>query len=351
MSINKCLIYKSIPKGIPVAGKDIRVESIAFDGTLPPPKGGLLVRTSYVSYDPSIRGRMRSPEIKWAYPAFQVNDPVEAYLLARVLKSDSTAFTAGDLIRGLLPIQEYINVPAKKVTSLEKIDNPNNVSEYHFLGALGMPGLAAYSSFYAIGKPKRGQTIFISSAAGALGQITGQLAKREGLTVIGSVGSDEKLKFILTQLGFDGGFNYKNETAAEALPRLAPKGLDIYYDNVGGEQLEASLLSMKIKGRIIASGMISQYSKTESELYKVKTLMEIVTSQLTVQGFVWNAPDMGPKYAAEHRENVEKWLEDGSLEALVDVTKGIDNAAEGLVRMLDGRNFGKAILEVFGSLV
>jgi NADPH-dependent curcumin reductase CurA len=193
---------------------------------------------------------MRSPEIKWAYPAYKINEPIETYLLARVLKSDSSSFKVGDLIHGLLPIQEYAHVDEAKLNSLQIISNPNNMDERLFIGALGMPGLAAYASLYAIGKPKRNETIFISSAAGAVGQIIGQIAKREGLTVIGSVGTDAKLAFITEELDFDGGFNYKKEKAAHALPRLVPGGLDIYYDNVGGEQLEAALLSMKTEGRI-----------------------------------------------------------------------------------------------------
>jgi NADPH-dependent curcumin reductase CurA len=193
---------------------------------------------------------MRSLEIKWAYPDFLPDEPVETYLLARVERSNNLSFHINDLVHGLLPLQEYTPVSAKTAERLEIIHNPRGLEENLFLGALGMPGLTAYSSLYAVGKPKRGETIFISSAAGAVGQIVGQLAKLKGLTFIGSIGSTEKLKFVVDDLGFDGGFNYKSETAAEALPRLAPQGLDIYYDNVGGEQLEAALLNMKMKGRI-----------------------------------------------------------------------------------------------------
>lgn len=137
------------------------------------------------------------------------------------------------------------------------ITNPYNLPLTHFLGPLHNTGLAAYSSLYEIGKPKPGETIFISSASGAVGQIVGQLAKREGLRVIGSVGSDDKLKYIVDELGFDGGFNYKKEKTEDALARLAPKGLDIYYDNVGGEQLEGALWSINVGARIVVCGMVS----------------------------------------------------------------------------------------------
>jgi len=136
---------------------------------------------------------------------------------------------------------------------VRKLENPYKLDPAMFIGALGMPGLTAYSSFYEIGQPKKGEIIFVSSASGAVGQLVGQLAKHEGLTVIGSVGDDRKLEFITKDLGFDGGFNYKKEKPAEALKRLAPDGIHIYYENVGGEQLEAAINAMKDHGRISMS--------------------------------------------------------------------------------------------------
>jgi NADPH-dependent curcumin reductase CurA len=149
-----------------------------------------------------------------------------------------------------------------------------------------MPGLTAYSSFYEIGAPKKGETIFISAASGAVGQLVGQLAKHEGLKVIGSVGDDKKLDFITKDLNFDAGFNYKKESASEALKRLAPNGIDIYYENVGGEQLEAAIAKMNDFGRIIACGMISQYNNTPDQAYGVRNLMMVVAKRLKMQGFI-----------------------------------------------------------------
>lgn len=153
-------------------------------------------------------------------------------------------------MHGLLPVQEYTFVSADVAKALEVVEVREGIPMEMYLGALGMPGLSAYSSFYGIGKPKSGETIFISSAAGAVGQLVGQLAKRKGLTVLGSVGSEEKKGYILKELGFDGAFSYKEESAGDALGRLAPGGLDLYYDNVGGEQLEAALGRMRVFGRI-----------------------------------------------------------------------------------------------------
>lgn len=151
---------------------------------------------------------------------------------------------------GMISTEEYAIVPPPMMYTVRKIENPYNINPRLFVGALGISGLAAYASFYEIGKPEKGQTIYISAASGAVGQIVGQLAKHDGLKVIGSVGSDEKLDYIVKELNFDAGFNYKKERTIVALSRLAPEGLDIYYDNVGGEQLDAALLQMKDFGRI-----------------------------------------------------------------------------------------------------
>ncbi len=194
---------------------------------------------------------MRPAEVKSYSPAFEVNKPINNATIAKVLKSNNSKFKAGDIIIGTLPTEEYSSVPAWLVNNMCRVlENPYKLDPKIYLGALGMPGITAYSSFYEIGNPKKGETIFISAASGAVGQLVGQLAKHEGLTVVGSVGSHEKLDFITKELGFDGGFNYKEEKPAEALKRLCPKGVDIYYENVGGEQLDAALGTMNEYGRV-----------------------------------------------------------------------------------------------------
>ncbi len=289
---------------------------------------------------------MRDPSKKSYSPAYTLGEPISNNTVAKVLKSDTPNLKPGDLVTGQLPTEEYSRVEKAAAESLRKIQNEYNLDLKVFVGALGMPGLTAYSSFYEIGKPKKGETIFVSAASGAVGQLVGQLAKHEGLKVIGSVGSDEKLEYITKELGFDGGFNYKKEKPVDALRRLAPNGIDIYYENVGGEQLEAAIEVMNKWGRIIACGMVSQYNKSEDERYGVTNLMLIVGKSLTFRGFIVSDPDMGPKYYAERNKNVAAWLHDGTLKAKMSVTDGMDNAAEGLVGMLEGKNFGKAVLKI-----
>jgi NADPH-dependent curcumin reductase CurA len=190
------------------------------------------------------------------------------------------ATTKVALLPGPISIAQYSTRVIEPNTHIRKVDTATGAPDVRDnIGALGMPDLTAYASLYEVGKPKKGEAIFISSsAAGAVGQIVGQIAKHEGLKVIGSVGSDDKLNLVLNKLSFVSGFNYKKEKPSEALKRLAPDGIDIYYENVGGEQLEAALANMNSFGRIVASEVISQYSLPPEKQYGVKNLTSIVGS-------------------------------------------------------------------------
>ena len=345
---NLALVFQKVPSGLPVAGEHLTVEDRGYDPSASPPAGGLVVQTIYASYDPYMRGRMRAPEKKSYSPAFTLNEPITSYCVSRVLKSDSTDYSEGDLLVGVgIPVQQYASLPKEILEKARKIDPSTALKDLrNYIGPLGMPGLTAYSSFYEIGKPKKGEVIFISSAAGAVGQIVGQLAKHEGLTVLGSVGSDEKLNFLTEDLGFDGGFNYKKEKPLDALKRLAPDGIDIYYENVGGEHLEAALETLRNNGRIVGCGMVSQYNLPENQQYGIKNLFHITTKNLTFRGFIVGTPDFGPKYDKEHQENVSKWIAEGKFKVSFSETEGIKNGPEGFIGMLQGKNFGKAVLKL-----
>jgi NADPH-dependent curcumin reductase CurA len=344
---NKALIYKSVPEGVPVPGKDLVVEARDFDLNQPAPPGGIITKNLYASFDPYMRGKMRDPSKKSYTPAFELGAPIQTAVISQVLKSDNPNYKEGDLVKGYPPIEEYTVIPKEYCEkAASKLENPYNLDLPLFIGALGMPGLTAYSSFYDIGKPKKGETIFVSAASGAVGQIVGQLAKHEGMTVIGSVGSDAKLEFILKELNFDAGFNYKKEKPVQALQRLAPNGIDIYYENVGGEILEAAIETLNDFGRIIACGMISQYNLTEDQRSGPKNIFKVVSKRLTMRGFIVSDPNMGPVYAKEHQERMQKWLAEGSFKAKTSITDGIDKGPEGFVGMLKGENFGKAVLKI-----
>ncbi|KAL8850560.1 MAG: hypothetical protein Q9221_004517 [Calogaya cf. arnoldii] len=345
---NKGLIFKQVPQGWPVPGQDLVIEDQGFDLDTEPPQDGITTQNFYLSFDPYQRGRMRAPETKSYFAPFELGKAITNSAVAKVLKSKNSKFTEGDTVVGMLGTEEYSIVSAEITNSmLRKLDNPHNLDPRLFIGALGMPGLSAYSSFYDIGEPKKGETIFISAASGAVGQIVGQLAKHEGLTVIGSVGSDKKLDFITQDLNFDSGFNYKKEKPADALKRLAPDGIDIYYENVGGDHLDAALEAMTNYGRIVACGMVSQYNvESPDQRYGVKNLYYMVGKRLKMRGFIVSDPDMGPKYAVDHMKNVSQWIHDGTFKAQQSITDGIDNAADGFLGMLKGENFGKAVLTI-----
>lgn len=265
MVSNKSFIFKKVPTHAPVPGTHIAIETRQFDLAQDAPDGGAVVRGLYFSLDPYMRGRMHGPEIKSYAPPYELDKPIVAYALAQIIKSAHPKVKAGEVVFGRFEVAEY-SVADRDALDWDQttpIQNTYGVPLSNFLGILGMTGMTAYSSLYEIGQPKKGETIFVSSAAGAVGQIVGQIAKHEGLKVIGSVGDDAKLDFILNDLGFDAGFNYKKEKAGEALKRLAPQGVDIYYENVGGEQLEAALDNMNRKGRIgIYSSLLHIYIYT-----------------------------------------------------------------------------------------
>ncbi|KAK0273445.1 hypothetical protein LTR35_012195 [Friedmanniomyces endolithicus] len=329
---NKSLIYADHPTGFPEPGKHIKIETTDFDTEQTPPPGGLTVKVHDVSYDPYQRGRMRPATVKSYAPPFTLGKPITNSAIVTVLKSSNDKFKPGQLLlAGRGNTEEYSLYSQTEADSCKVLENPFDLDPKLFLGALGMPGLTAYSSFYAIGKPKRARR----SSSPPLREPSAS-----------SVGDAKKLDFITSELKFDGGFNYKAEKPSEALARLAPEGIDIYYENVGGEQLEAAIGAMKPWGRIVACGMISQYNKPAEEAYGIKNLMQVVAKRITMRGFIVSDPDMGPIYAADHQKNVQKWIHEGTFKAQQSVTYGIDNAAEGLLGMFEGKNFGKAVLEI-----
>ncbi|KAH8697972.1 putative oxidoreductase [Talaromyces proteolyticus] len=342
MNSNKALIFKNVPHGYPIPGKDLTIEPISYNVESPIPQKGILVQSLYASFDPYMRGRMRVSQKSYTHH-FELNKPIDSFGIAKVLRSSNSAYKEGDLVIGQLPIQEYVIVDETAITKIRLLENPLGIEDIRvFLGALGMPGLTAYSSFYKIGKPQKGETIFISAASGAVGQIVGQLAKHEGLTVIGSVGSDEKLEYITNILNFDSGFNYKKEKPADALARLAPQGLDIYYENVGGEHLEAAINAMNDFGRIVCCGMISE---SNSPPYPITNIHNLISKRLEMRGFIVFDPGFADVYSQEHQRNLQSWIKEGSFKTLTHETVGIDHAAEGLVGIFQGKNMGKAVLK------
>lgn len=342
---NKSLIYKAVPETFPEAGKHLTVEDRPIDLDAAELNGGVLVKVLYTSFDPYLRGRMRDPTVKSYSPPLTPGEPLQSAIAGKIVRSDTPEFQVGDTVAAFYGNNaEYTIIPGPYIphVGLRKVDNSNGLPLSYYVGYLGMPGTTAVEGLYEIGVPKKDETIFISSAAGAVGQLVGQLAKAEGLTVIGSVGSNEKAEYVKS-LGFDAVFNYKEEKPLDALRRLAPNGVDIYWDNVGGDTLEAALEVMNNNGRIIACGAISGYNSKAEDRHGIKNTFYIVTKRLRVQGFIVDLSP--PKYKAALDKLVPLFVA-GKIQGKEDISDGIEKGPEGLVGIFKGLNFGKAILKI-----
>ena len=328
---NTRVIFKAQPQGW-VKESDMEVAQ----APVPEPGAGqVLVKNLAMSLDPYMRGRMTAR--KSYIPGFQLGEVLQAGVVGRIAKSDNPKFAEGDHVFGMLGWEEWSLSDGK---GLRKLDPALGPLTWH-LGVLGMPGLTAWVGLNVIGEPKAGETIYVSAASGAVGQLVGQLAKLKGLTVAGSVGDDSKLGY-LKEIGYDAAFNYKTAgPLREAIQGVCPKGIDIYFENVGGEMLEAVLGLINPRARIVACGMISQYNATEP--YGVKNLMALVVNRAKIQGFiVSDHNDRFKEFAGE----VVPLLQSGRLKYREAVTDGVANAPKAFVGMLKGDNFGKTIVRI-----
>ncbi|KAF7542851.1 hypothetical protein G7Z17_g11227 [Cylindrodendrum hubeiense] len=320
MVLNRALTFCKEPQGMPVAGQDIKVLHNEFDADSVPTAGGFTATVLYASFDPYLRHRMTISR-PTEFPPFALGSPIVSTVIVKVLSaSPDKGFQVNSILIGRGPIQEFIHVDVSAARGFRPVQNPWSLDLKFFLGPLGIPGKTAFTFFYEAAQPKKGDTIFITSASGAVGQVVGQLAKIEGMKVIGSAGSDEKVKILREQLQFDRAFNYKKVDVLEELRKLAPEGLDVFYDNAGGVQLEAAIECMKELGRI--------------------------GKRLVWRGLSINHDGLGDRYAEKYMQTVSKLIHDGSIKPLLAVTKGIDNGAEGLISLFKGENVGKALLQI-----
>lgn len=347
---NLSLIFRAVPNGLPVPRQHLSVEPRPLSLS-DIPKHGFIVKNLYSSLDPYMRLMLIPPEQKHYREPFTLGEPLYSWGLAEVMKSDHQNFPTGSIIKARLPIQQYTVFTAEMIRStfIELLPSSSKFHIGAYLGPLGMPGQTAYASTLEIGKPVVGETIFISAASGAVGQLVGQICKKKGLRVVGSVGSQDKLDLITGQLGFDDGFIYKNEDSEQALTRLCPHGIDIYFDNVGGRQLEAAINHMNKYGRIIVCGMVSEYNIPVEERYGIKNLMRFVGQGITMRGFLVGDRDMQPKWDAECRRQITQWLDQGDFPVVMSEAVGIERGAEAFAGMLKGKNKGKAVLRIWGE--
>jgi NADPH-dependent curcumin reductase CurA len=301
----------------------------------PPKDGEVLVHNFYISVDPYMRGRMN--EGKSYVPPFQLGKAMEGGAVGEVIESRSPLLKPGDTVASMYGWRDYFVTTADRLRSVDRHIQPLSV----YLGTLGVTGLTAWAGLKLI-HLKAGETIFISGAAGAVGNVAGQLAKLAGCHVIGSAGSHEKVKFLLEECGFDHAFNYHSAPLLDQLNLAAPDGIDVYFDNVGGPTLEAALSSLRVHGRIAACGSISGYNQLQP-LPGPSNLSNIITRRLTIKGFI--VSDWLNRQS-EFETEAAAFLQAGKLKDKQTIFKGIENAVDAFLGLFDGRNTGKMVVEL-----
>ena len=307
-----------------------------------PADGGVLVKTLMLSLDPAMRGWMN--EGRSYIPPVQIGEVMRAGGVGRVVASKNPAFAVGDVVYGTLGVQEYALVSADEVkrSGLTKIDLKAGTAS-QWLNVLGMPGMTGYFGLLEVGLAKAGDTVVVSGAAGAVGQTVGQLAKIKGCRVVGIAGGKDKCHWLTSELGFDAAVDYKDGATFKALRAAAPKGIDVYFDNVGGDILEACIAQMNLNGRIACCGAISQYDGVPSAHGPRGVPGLIVVKRLTMQGFiVMDYMDRRDAALAD----LQSWVASGQLKVQEDVINGIENTPQALIGLLAGENRGKRMVKV-----
>ncbi|MEU9715325.1 NADP-dependent oxidoreductase [Streptomyces sp. NPDC047976] len=324
------------PQGWPVA-EDFALREVPVSAE--PAPGRILVRNLHMSVDPYMRGRMN--EGKSYIPPFELDQPMQGGAVGEVVASAAEGFQVGDHVLHPLGWREYADVDAQHATKVDASLAPLSA----YLGVLGMPGLTAYAGLFEVASFKEGDSVFVSGAAGAVGSLVGQFAKIKGASrVIGSAGSDEKVTLLTEKYGFDAAFNYKNAPVAEQLPAAAPTGVDVYFDNVGGDHLEAAISAMNVHGRATLCGAIAGYNDTVPAPGP-SNLMMVIGKRLRLQGIL-----VGDHYGLQQQfvKDVAGWLASGELRYDETVVEGVENATEAFLGMLRGENTGKMIVSFSG---
>jgi NADPH-dependent curcumin reductase CurA len=328
------------PHGVPVD------EDFALvDVELPVPGDGeITVRNRFLSVDPYMRGRMS--DVKSYVPPFQLDQPMDGQAVGVVeqvsegtVDGNGSAIAIGDTVIHMSGWRTRSVVPASTTRVLDTSLAPAQA----YLGVLGMPGLTAYTGLLRIGELAEGERVFVSAAAGAVGSMVGQLARLKGASlVVGSAGGPGKTSWLLDEAGFDAAIDYKRTPIHKGLAEAAPEGIDVYFDNVGGDHLEAAITALRPRGRAAICGMISVYNATEPAAGP-RNLPLIIAKRLTLRGFiVSDHADLRPRFEAE----VGQWLADGKIIWRETVVDGIDNAVNGFRDLMAGANFGKMLIRL-----
>jgi NADPH-dependent curcumin reductase CurA len=301
-----------------------------------PDEGQVLVRVRYLSIDPAMRGWMNDG--KSYIPPVAIDEVMRALGVGEVIASRHPQFAVGDFVNGALGVQDYFLGEPK---GFYKVD-PQRAPLPLYLSALGMTGMTAYFALLEVGAPEAGETVVISGAAGAVGSIAGQIAKLKGCRVVGIAGGEEKCRYLVDELGFDATIDYKHEDMAAGLKRTCPKGVDVYFDNVGGDILDAVLTRLNFKARVVICGAISQYNNKEA-VKGPSNYLSLLVNRARMEGFV--VMDHAAQFPKALQE-MGGWLASGELKSREDIVEGLENFPDTLLKLFSGENFGKLVLKV-----
>lgn len=333
MTVNRQIVLAARPVGMPKES-DFRVE----ESPMPSPgPGEFLFRTRWLSVDPYMRGRISG--MKSYAKGVDPGDVMVGGTVGEVVESNHPAYKAGDWLVGYMGWREYAVSDGRDAYKIDPAAAPPSLH----LGVLGMPGLTAYFGLLDVCAPKAGETVFCSGGAGAVGGVVGQIAKLKGCRVVGSAGSDDKVAFMKSDLGYDSAFNYRTcGDYRKALAEHCPKGIDCYFDNVGGEITDAAILALNVHARVAICGQIALYNATAPELGP-RLLTNLIVTRSKIQGLL--VSDYLPRFP-EGIAALTGWWKEGKLTAKEDVVEGLENAPAAFIGVLQGKNFGKMLVKV-----
>ena len=330
-TVNHQFRLASRPVGLP----DRSVWNYTEEPVGEPKDGEVLVKVLYISLDPAMRGWMN--EGRSYIAGVEIGAVMRALGAGKVIASKFPGLVTGDYVSGVFGVQEYAVVPGK---GANKIDASGDQLPL-YISALGMPGATAYFGLLEVGRPEPGNTVVVSGAAGAVGSVVGQIAKIKGCTVIGSAGGPDKCKY-LTEIGFDAAIDYKTENVVASLRQHCPKGIDVFFDNVGGDILDAALANLAFHARVVICGAISQYNSTTG-IKGPSNYLALLVSRSSMTGMVLT--DYLPR-AAEARTAISQWMEEGKLKTREHIVVGLDTFPETLLMLYSGQNNGKLMIKV-----
>jgi len=334
-TINRQIVLAARPEGLPKPSDFRLVESPVPE----PAEGQFLVKTNYLSVDPYMRGRISEAK-SYADPV-KIGQVMVGGTVGTVVESRHPGYQVGDVVVGYWGWQEYAVSDGQGIETFDTSPAPMSTA----LGVLGMPGMTAYFGLLEIGKPKPGETVFVSGAAGAVGSLVGQIAKIKGCDVVGSAGSQQKVDYLLGELGFDAAFNYKDVKDYTAkLQEVCPKGIDVYFDNVGGELTDAVFGEINIHARIVVCGQISQYNATRPPRGP-RLLWHLIVKRARAEGFM--VLDFASRYQEGQRQ-MAQWIKEGKVRYQETIVDGLEYAPAAFIGLFHGENVGKQLVRVSG---